>query len=150
MRQNKKEKPYIMNIGQNKSDENRILYMDDHLAVFNKAAGDICAEGRVERGEKCGEVYGMEDGAEHFAPCTEACGTNGQSGENERDIPYLPEVFCESLKKNQHLKDGFLLLSTALTASTVPFPAVFYLFLTALLYLCFKISSRSGIQKIVV
>ena len=39
-----------MNIGQNKSDESRILYMDDHLAVFNKAAGDICAEGGAERG----------------------------------------------------------------------------------------------------
>lgn len=93
-----------MNIGQNKGAESRILYMDDHLAVFNKAAGDICAEGRVERGEKCGEVYGMEDGAEHFAPCTEVCGTNGQIGENERDGPYLPEVFCENLKKNSAFK----------------------------------------------
>ena len=125
-----------MNIGQNKSDESRILYMDDHLAVFNKAAGDICAEGGAERG------------AEHSVSCIEDCGTNGQSGENERDIPYLPEVFCEN--KIQRLKDGFLLLSTALTASTVPFPAVFYLSLTAPLYLCSKISSRSGIQKIIV
>lgn len=81
-----------MNIGQNESSESRILYMDDHLAVFNKAAGDICAEGGAERG------------AEHSVSCVEDCGTNGQSGENERDIPYLPEVFCENLKKNSAFK----------------------------------------------
>lgn len=64
-----------MHIGQSKSTENRILYIDEHIAVFNKAAGDICAE----RGEVCGE--------------------DAEVG------PYLPEVFCESLKQSPAFKD---------------------------------------------
>ena len=66
-----------MNIGQNKDTESRILYMDEHLAVFNKAAGDICAE---------------------------VCGKSGHTGENERESRYLPEVFCESLKNSSAFK----------------------------------------------
>ena len=81
-----------MNIGQNKSaescmaTESRILYMDEHLAVFNKAAGEICAH----RGAQC-----CVD--ERKTPCesdSEICSKNGPGG------PYLPEVFCETLKNS--------------------------------------------------
>ena len=68
-----------MNIGQNKSDESRILYMDEHLAVFNKAAGDICENRCESRSES-----GFENSESDLNNCGEG--------------PYLPEVFCGYLK----------------------------------------------------
>ncbi|WP_428768597.1 pseudouridine synthase [Treponema sp. HNW] len=83
-----------MHIGQSKSAESRILYIDEHIAVFNKAAGDICAAFCEER-------------------CAERCKTGFESAcETPENVlveenPYLPDVFCGCLEKSSFFNGTF-------------------------------------------